>query len=87
MTLLSVESEAQAIRDALLAIIGKRRHRYSVTIFSDIGSFSGLRVGDRVNLYFDRFGMNNGKQMFITELYVDVSTGYTELGLLEIGNV
>lgn len=86
-TRLVQEGDANAIRDALLAIIGKRQHRYTAQIFAEQSGFEGLRVGSCINLFHKRFGLQNGKQMFITSVALDVRSGFLSLGLLEIGDV
>lgn len=86
-TLLINEADANTIRDRLLALIGKRQHRFVVNVFAEQSCFCGLRLGSRINLYDKRFDLEDGKQMFITSVSLDARTGFLSLGLLEIGDV
>ena len=87
LTVLVNESDANFIRNELLSIVGTRQHRYAVDIFAEPDNIDKLRLGGRVNLYATRFGLQNGKQMLITSLQLDVKTGFISLSLLEIGSV
>lgn len=86
-TLLINSAHAVEVGDALLTLLARKHKRYNVAIAANPDTIEIFQPGAQLILYHPRFGMENGYQVFITQLTVDARARQVKMQVLGIDYV
>lgn len=86
-TYLTDAGDAEDVRDDLLDIVGIKPKNYKVTVMAQPDTINLFRPGILVNIYYPRFGLDNGYQFIATRVEVNTRTRQVTLIVRGIGSV
>lgn len=86
-TYLVDETDAEAVRDALLAIVGQKQRIFRATVAAQPNTVNLFQPGALIDCYHPRFGLSDGYQFFITSVAVDSLNRRVSLTMQGVGSV
>jgi len=84
-TLLYTSADAVSLRDALASLLNKKEKRFSIDVVATASTVELFRPGILVNVFHERFGMQNGYQCVITKVRAEATAQNTAISLELLG--